>query len=104
MELRLRILNKTATIKSVPLVLATYQRIRLVQTCMGYDTLLPLPTAAAEKLPSDVELTDTRAWTKKQAVAALFAETKELMIEFEEPWKEVEDDVVLVDADQSVTF
>ena len=99
-----QMLSKTATIKSVPLVLATYQRIRLVQTCMGYDTLLPLPTAAAEKLPSDVELTDTRAWTKKQAVAALFAETKELMIEFEEPWKEVEDDVVLVDADQSVTF
>ena len=99
-----RMLNKTATIKSTPLVLATYQRIRLVQTCMGYDTLLPLPTTASEKLPDDIDLANTRAWTKKQAVAALITETRELMVEFEEPWKEVEDDVVLIDADQSVTF
>lgn len=97
-------LNKTATIKSVPLVLTTYQRIRLVQTCMGYDTLLPLPTAAAEGLLGDDDVANTRAWTKKQAVAALIAEIRELMVEFEEPWREVEDDVVLIDADQSVTF
>lgn len=97
-----RLLNKTATIKSVSLVLATYKRIRLVQTCMGYDTLLPLPTVEC-----GVDFDDpatAKAWSKKQAMDAIVKETRELMVEFEEPWREVEDDVVLIDADQSVTF
>jgi hypothetical protein len=93
-----RPLNKTATIKSTSLVLATYKRIRLVQACMGYDTLLPLPSA------ENGDLDDTKAWSKKQAMDAVVKEMKDLMAEFEEPWREVEDDVVLIDADQSVTF
>ena len=95
-------LNKTATIKSMSLVLATYRRIRLVQRCMGYGTLLPLPG-----VESGIDFDDpasTTAWSKKQALDAVVKETRELMIEFEEPWREVEDDVVLIDADQSVTF
>lgn len=95
-------LNKTAMIKSMSLVLATYRRIRLVQTCMGYGTLLPLPN-----LEGGVESDNPgsiKAWSKKEAIEAMVKEMKELMVEFEEPWREVEDDVVLVDADQSVTF
>jgi hypothetical protein len=97
-----RLLNKTATIKSMSLVLATYRRIRLVQAAMGYDTLLPLPS-----VESGVDFDDPanlKAWTKKQAMDAVIKEMRELMIEFEEPWREVENDVVLIDADQSVTF
>jgi len=97
------LLNKTAIIKSFPLVLATYKRIRLVQTCMGYDNLLPLPTEGSS-LHIDDDPGNTRAWTKKQAMEAVVRETRELMVEFEEPWREVEDDVVLIDADQSVSF
>jgi len=97
-----RLLNKTATIKSMSLVLATYKRIRLVQTCMGYNNLLPPPT-----VESGIDFDDpasTKAWSKKQAMDAIVKETRELMVEFEEPWREVEDDVVLVDADQSGTY
>jgi len=65
---------------------------------MGYDTLLPLPSA------ENGDLDDTKAWSKKQAMDAVVKEMKDLMAEFEEPWREVEDDVVLIDADQSVTF
>lgn len=97
-----RLLNKTAIIKSEPLVLMTYKRIRLVQTCMGYDSLLPLPST--ESLDVDEDVASTKAWSKKQALQAIVSETRQLMVEFEEPWREVEDDVVLVDADQSVTF
>jgi len=74
----------------------------VVQTFMGYDTLLPLPS-----VEGGVEINDpasTKAWSKRQAVDAVVKETRELMIEFEEPWREVEKDVVLIDADQSVTF
>lgn len=97
-----RLLNKTATIKSTSLVLATYKRIRLVQACMGYDTLLPL--AGADGGIDLDDLSNTKAWSKRQAVEAIVKETRELMVEFEEPWREVEDDAVLIDADQSVTF
>lgn len=96
-----RPLNKTALIKSKSLVLATYKRIRLVQTCMGYDALLPFPSG--EDVVGD-DVASTKAWSKKQAMDAVVQETRELMVEFEEPWREVEDDVVLIDADQSVTF
>jgi hypothetical protein len=95
-------LNKTAIIRSMPLVLATYRRIRLVQTYMGYGTLLPLPNLEAG-VDSD-DPAGTKAWSKKEAMDAMVKEMKELMLEFEEPWREVEDDVVLIDADQSVTF
>jgi Protein UNC80 len=95
-------LNKTAIIKSMPLVLATYRRIRLVQTWMGYGTLLPLPNLEGG-VDSDDPAT-TKAWSKKEAMDAMVKEMKELIVEFEEPWREVEDDVVLIDADQSVTF
>jgi hypothetical protein len=97
-----RLLNKTATIKSMSLVLATYRRIRLVQACMGYDTLLPLPSVESG---GDFDYpASTKAWSKKQAMDAVVKEMRELMVEFEEPWREVENDVVLMDADQTVTF
>ena len=84
------------------LVLATYRRIRLVQTCMGYDALLPLPSVEGGG-DSDYPAS-TKAWSKKQAMDAVVKEMRELMVEFEEPWREVENDVVLMDADQTVTF
>lgn len=69
---------------------------------MGYDTLLPL--AGADGGIDLDDLSNTKAWSKRQAVEAIVKETRELMVEFEEPWREVEDDAVLIDADQSVTF
>jgi len=69
---------------------------------MGYDTLLPVPS-----IESSVDFDDpagTKAWSKKQAIDAVVKETRELMVEFEEPRKEVEGDAILIDADQSVTF
>ncbi|KAF7971486.1 hypothetical protein HWV62_20940 [Athelia sp. TMB] len=95
-------MNKTATIKSVSLAMETYRRIRLVQTCLGYDGLLALPRVGGDVMDDDPE--NAHSWSKKQAVTGLVREMKELMVEFEEPWREVEDDVVLIDADQSANF
>jgi hypothetical protein len=69
---------------------------------MGYDNLLPVPS-----IEGSVDFDDpasTKAWSKKRAIDAIVKETRELMVEFAEPRREVEDDVVLIDADQSVTF
>lgn len=98
------VMNKTATIKSVSLAMETYRRIRLVQTCMGYEGLLPLPSIGNDVFEVDEDPANANAWSKKQAVAALVREIRELMVEFEDPWREVEDDVVLIDADQSANF
>lgn len=97
-------MNKTATIKSVSLAMETYRRIRLVQTCMGYEGLLPLPSIGNDGFDIDEDQGNANAWSKKQAVTALVKEIRELMVEFEDPWREVEDDVVLIDADQSGNF
>ncbi|KAH7907950.1 hypothetical protein BJ138DRAFT_1128802 [Hygrophoropsis aurantiaca] len=93
-------LTKSETIKSLPLIRATYRRIRLVQACMGYDLLLPMPGDH----DNEEGFSATKAWTKREALEAVIQEMKELSGEFSDTWKEVEDDVVVVDPDESVTF
>jgi len=82
-------------IKSLSLAWKTYRRIRIVQSCMGYDLLLPMPNNERE-----TEDVCTNAWTNVQALEEVVKETKELMEEFEETG--AEDDMVVVDADQSM--
>jgi hypothetical protein len=87
---------KSTKIRSLVLVQATYRRVRLVQTAMGYDREL-LPGA---ENPSE-ELVPT--WTQAQALDAVVQETKGLMEEFEEAFWNAADDLVVVDPDQSMT-
>ncbi|KAF9467893.1 hypothetical protein BDZ94DRAFT_914598 [Collybia nuda] len=72
----------TTKIKSLTLVRATYKRIRTVQTCMGYETLLPMPNN--HEMDADEE-------------------TKDLMEEFEESDRSLEDEGVMVESFQSMT-
>ncbi|KAJ7741945.1 hypothetical protein DFH07DRAFT_980971 [Mycena maculata] len=93
---RMRLMAKSTKIRSLVLVHATYRRIRLVQTAMGYDREL-LPggeTQGEDSVPT---------WTQAQALDAVVQETKGLMEEFEEAFWSAADDLVVVDPDQSMT-
>ncbi|KAJ7468081.1 hypothetical protein FB451DRAFT_1401336 [Mycena latifolia] len=93
---RIRLMAKSTKVRSIVLVQATYRRIRLVQTAMGYDRdLLP----GAESPDEDAVPT----WTQAQALDAVVQETKGLMEEFEEAFWNAANDLVVVDPDQSMT-
>ena len=68
---------KTVKIKSPLLVRATYRKIRVVQTYMGYHNILPLPH---ESMDDEVVLS---SWTKYEALEAIKNETDELIEEFD---------------------
>lgn len=89
----MRFMTKTTKIKSLTLVQATYRRIRLIQSCMGYDLLLPLPHGG-ESVDDEVVIT---SWTKQQAVEALAKETRELLEEVEVSFR-ADEDIVMVEA------
>jgi hypothetical protein len=96
-----RVLAKSPVVKSPSLVRATYRRIRLVQSCMGFDTLLlPLPDDEREEEDEGW----AAAWTGKQALDAIVKETRELMEEFEEFARIEDDDGILVDPNQSLAI
>ena len=80
-------------IKSLTLVQATYRRIRTVQRYMGYEPLLPMP----HNHEMDADEVFPTAWTRKQALDAIVQETRELMKEFEESDRVLDDGVALVD-------
>ncbi|KAG6856950.1 hypothetical protein H0H87_011936 [Tephrocybe sp. NHM501043] len=83
----------TTEIKSIGLVRATYKRIRTVQHFMGYDALLPMP----ESNEIDGDDVFTRIWTQKEALDAISKETQELLDEFEEADRSLEDRGPLTD-------
>ncbi|KAI0066892.1 hypothetical protein BV25DRAFT_1820006 [Artomyces pyxidatus] len=86
---------KSTKMKSIPLVRATYQRIRIVQQMMGYATLLPA-------LDGDEDGSgDVKLWSRAEALRAVARETNELMEEFREA-EEEDEDTVMVDPDQSM--
>ncbi|KAG6850090.1 hypothetical protein H0H93_001223 [Arthromyces matolae] len=87
--------KNTAKIKSVALALATYKRIRTVQSFMGY-TLLPMPEGQ-DIDGDDVYLT---RWTEKEILHAIQKETEELLQEFEDFDLSLVDERVLVDVPQ----
>ncbi|KAJ6582913.1 hypothetical protein DFH09DRAFT_278368 [Mycena vulgaris] len=92
---RIRLMAKSTKVRSIVLVQATYRRIRLVQTAMGYDReLLPGAEAANEDA--------VPTWTQAQALDAIVQETKGIMEEFEEAFWSAADDLVVVDPDQSM--
>ncbi|KAG0706951.1 hypothetical protein DFH29DRAFT_96804 [Suillus ampliporus] len=120
-----RMLTISTVVKTGSLVRATYRRVRLVQACMGYDLLLPLPAAFERHLPAAFESTGTlddtiglgghlveegeRKWTMKQAVDALVNEMHDLELEFceREAWREVLDESMVVlepDVNESIIF
>lgn len=105
-------LTMSTVVKTTSLVHATYRRIRLVQACMGYDLLLPLPAAFERYMPTTFESTGTmddtngfgrylegeRKWTIKQAIDALVNEMHDLEFELyeREAWREVLDESLVV--------
>ncbi|KAJ6557945.1 hypothetical protein B0H19DRAFT_1149145 [Mycena capillaripes] len=93
---RIRMMAKSTKVRSLVLVRATYRRVRLVQTAMGYDRELLL---GAENIGEDAVPT----WTQAQALDAVVQETKGLMEEFEEAFWNAADDLVVVDPDQSMS-
>jgi len=120
-----RMLAMSTVVKTGHLVHATYRRVRLVQACMGYDLLLPLPAEFERPLPAAFENTSTAddtvgpgghlveeaggRWTMKQAVDALVKEMHDLELEFceREAWREVLDESMVVvepDANESNIF
>ena len=72
---------KAAKIKSPSLVHATYRRIRVVQTYMGYHNILPLPHH--ESMDNDKDEVVLSSWTRYEALEAIKNETDELMEEFD---------------------
>jgi len=87
-------------VRSLVLMQETYRRVRMVQTCMGYELLLPMPKGHEP----DGDQVFSRTWTKKEALSAIRKETKELEEEFEETDVGLDDEGVFVEADQSFSF
>ncbi|KAG2143033.1 hypothetical protein DEU56DRAFT_884580 [Suillus clintonianus] len=101
-----RMLTMSTVVKTRSLVRATYHRVRLVQACMGYDLLLPLPAAfdGTGTMDDTIGLgghlveEGEKKWTMKQAVDALVNEMDDLELEFceREAWREVLDESMVV--------
>lgn len=72
---------KAAKIRSPSLVYTTYRRIRVVQTYMGYNNILPLPRH--ESMNNDKDEVVLSSWTKYEALEAIKNETDELIEEFD---------------------
>lgn len=88
---------KERTVTSIALVRATYRRIRLAQTVLGYSTVLPHGEGEEE----DVTELQVRAWTRKEALEAILQEVKALVEEFRDDMSGVGDDsLVMVDAEE----
>lgn len=83
----IRLMGQSTQIKSIALAKATYRRIRLVQTFMGYDVLLPLPVANVGLgiVPFEMENNEVFAtWTRRSALEAILSEMKQFEEEFKE--------------------
>ncbi|KAF9031733.1 hypothetical protein BDP27DRAFT_1455787 [Rhodocollybia butyracea] len=77
----------------------TYFRIRVVQSCMGYQgELLPLPQTSVDTA-SEVDDLDspTTAWTKRRALQEVTSETQELLAEFDESLNDLDSVEGIVD-------
>lgn len=76
----LHLVNSTL-IKSTALTRATFRRIRLVQNCLGYSTLLPYPDGD-HRFNNDDDDIDVSGWTKAEALKSILDETMQLIDEF----------------------
>lgn len=84
----IRLMGQSTQIKSPALAKATYRRIRLVQTFMGYDLLLPLPIANVGLGISQPDMENDEVsfmtWTRRSALEAILNEMKQFEEEFRE--------------------
>ncbi|KAF5344076.1 hypothetical protein D9758_008878 [Tetrapyrgos nigripes] len=106
----MRSMAKTTKLRSMVLIRKTFLRVRLVQQSMGYSSrLLPIPTTSIDRtmqmdhMEEDV-LTTKRTLTKWKALQEIIIETRELMAEFDESLHDLDDDMVIVDANQSAVL
>jgi Protein UNC80 len=77
----LLLLNSTV-VKSAVLIRATFRRIRLVQSFLGYSMLLSYPDGGDPEYTNDEDVTDVSGWTKAEALQSILDETKQLVDEF----------------------
>ncbi|KAJ3934148.1 MAG: hypothetical protein NXY57DRAFT_995571 [Lentinula lateritia] len=92
----MRHMVKSTKVKSLILVRKTYLRIRVVQTCMGYQSeLLPLPQTSIDSASGMDDIPVATPWTKRRALHEVVNETRELLVEFDET-NELESEGVLI--------
>ena len=87
----LKSLARHAYIGLPSLVQRTLERVRLVQTCMGYGRLLPVPIVDGRGSDEQNETAMLTAWTKVSALKLLAEEAKLIMDEFPEFFHETLD-------------
>ncbi|KAF8635387.1 hypothetical protein AX15_000390 [Amanita polypyramis BW_CC] len=91
------LVTKTVKIKSTSLIRATYRRIRVVQTYMGYRDILPLPYH--EGMDVDRDEVVLSSWTKYQALEVIKKEMSELIEEFDEVRQDWREETVVTQPD-----
>ncbi|THV08472.1 hypothetical protein K435DRAFT_12048 [Dendrothele bispora CBS 962.96] len=106
----MRSMAKSTKLKSMVLIRKTFLRVRTVQQTMGYSSrLLPMPSLSIDRMiPMNHMEEDAPAarkiWTRWKALQEILNETRELMAEFDESLQDLDDDMVIVDADQSAVL
>ncbi|KAJ3966535.1 hypothetical protein EV361DRAFT_934787 [Lentinula raphanica] len=98
-----RYMAKSTKVKSLVLIRKTYLRIRVIQTCMGYQSeLLPFPQTSIDSASSMDDIPATTPWTKRLALQEVTSETRELLVEFEE-LNDLESEGVMVNDDNQIS-
>ena len=101
-------LSQSVVIKSGPLTRVIFEKIRLVQTYLGYNRLLPNP----DSMSVDDDPIDVSGWTKARILRSIIDETKMLVDEFskrasrgeEFEFDDVGDNTVVVDQENPFTL
>jgi len=88
------VVTGAAKIESPSLIRATYRRIRVVQTYMGYRNILPLPHGDVDNNSNGVVLS---SWTKYEALEAIKNETDELIEVFGQLFQDHPHDSIIVE-------
>jgi len=101
-------LSQSVVIKSGSLASAVFRKIRLVQTYLGYNRLLPNP----DSMSVDDDPVDVSGWTKARILQSIIDETKLLVDEFSKrtncgegfEFDDVGDNTVVVDPENPFTL
>lgn len=101
-------LSQSVVIKSGSLTRAVFRKIRLVQTYLGYSSLLPNP----DPLSVDDDPVEISGWTKARVLQSIVDETNMLLDEFNQgvsngedfEFDDVGDNTVVVDPENPFAF